>query len=189
MVASGVQTEANEARLRNRRAVRTEFRRRQNIYRSPRLPRPSLTRPTDSPSRIDSRALDAASVEARSVVKTRTTATPALRAPAPTPARAVTTAGEHEFSPLRRRYSRFPRRIQLLPARRRRSRLRRAEPTISRTSPPKRRSRYLAQLSRRPITATASSRCRRRPPSTAVPAPLRPHAQTVPSRLCRRRRR
>jgi len=41
---------------------------------------------------------------------------------------AVTTAGEHEFSPLRRRYSRFPRRIQLLPARRRRSRLRRAEP-------------------------------------------------------------
>jgi len=34
-----------------------------------------------------------------------------------------------------------------------------------------------------PITGTASSRCRRRPPSTAVPE-IRPQAQTVPSRLC-----
>jgi len=39
-----------------------------------------------------------------------------------------------------------------------------------------------------PITATASSRCRRRPPSTAVPE-IRPQAQTVPSRLCRWHRR
>jgi len=40
-----------------------------------------------------------------------------------------------------------------------------------------------------PITATASSRCRRRPPSTAVPREIRPQAQTVPSRLCRWHRR
>jgi len=77
------------------------------------------------------------------------TVTSASKSPAPTPATSQLPEMTSSLSRTRRRYSRFPRRIQLLPARRRRSRLRRAEPTISRTSPPKRRSRYLAQLSRR----------------------------------------
>jgi len=56
---------------------------------------------------------------------------------------------------------------------------------ISRTSPPKASiSLPRSAIETLPITATASSRCRRRPPSTAVPE-IRPQAQTVPSRLCR----
>jgi len=93
------------------------------------------------------------------------------------------------LSPLRRRYSRFPRRIQLLPARRRRSRLRRAEPLSAGHRRQKRRSRYLAQLSRRcqsrrqlRLDAVADHH---QPPCQEI----RPQAQTVPSRLCRWHRR
>jgi len=65
----------------------------------------------------------------RSVVRNThmATVTSASNAPAPTPAQ-LSQLPENTSSPLRRRYSRFPRRIQLFPARRRRSRLRRAEP-------------------------------------------------------------
>jgi len=60
---------------------------------------------------------------------------------------------------------------------------------ISGTSPPKASiSLPRSAIETLPITATASSRCRRRPPSTAVPK-IRPQAQTVPSRLCRWHRR
>jgi len=75
-------------------------------------------------------SLDAASVEALSVVRNThmATVTSASNAPAPTPAQLSQLPENTSSLPLRRRYSRFPRRIQLLPARRRRSRLRRAEP-------------------------------------------------------------
>jgi len=60
---------------------------------------------------------------------------------------------------------------------------------ISGTSPPKASiSLPRSAIETLPITATASSRCRRRPPSTAVKE-IRPEAQTVPSRLCRWHRR
>jgi len=98
------------------------------------------------------------------------TVTSASNAPAPTPAQlSQLPENTSSLSPLRRRYSRFPRRIQLFPARRRRSRLRRAEPLSAghrrQSVDPLPRS----AIETLPITATASSRCRRRPPSTAVP--------------------
>jgi len=103
---------------------------------------------------------------------------------------AVTTAGEHEFSlhyvedtaasPDESSYFRPVEDVLDFDGQNR---------AISRTSPPKASiSLPRSAIETLPITATASSRCRRRPPSTAVPE-IRPQAQTVPSRLCRWHRR
>jgi len=97
-------------------------------------------------------SLDAASVEGALVRNTHMATVTSASTRAGTDTRtAVTTAGEHEFS---LHYvedtAASPDESQLLPARRRRSRLRRAEPLSSAGHRrQKRRSRYLAQLSRR----------------------------------------
>jgi len=96
------------------------------------------------------------------------TVTSASNARAPTPAQLSQLPENTSSPPLRRRYSRFPRRIQLFPARRRRSRLRRAEPLSAGHRRQKRRS--ATSLSYRDANHGDSFvRCRRRPPSTAVP--------------------
>jgi len=105
------------------------------------------------------------------------TVTSASNAPAPTPHSCHNCRRTRVLSPLRRRYSRFPRRIQLLPARRTFStstgRIRYQRDIAAKASISLPRS----AIETLPITATASSRCRRRPPSTAVPE-IRPSSNS-----------
>jgi len=150
------------------------------------LPRPSLTRTSKQSFSNRWSSLDAASVEAlcgekhahgngdqrfqRAGTDTRT---------------AVTTAGEHEFLSTTSKIQPLPQTNPATSGPSKTFSTSTGRTAISRTSPPKRRSRYLAQLSRRcqsrrqlRLDAVADHH---QPPCQEI----RPQAQTVPSRLCR----
>jgi len=97
------------------------------------------------------------------------TVTSASNAPAPTPAQQCNCRRTRVLSPYVEDTPLPQTNPATLPARRRRSRLRRAELLSAGHRRQKRRSRHLAQaIETLPITATALPRCRRRPPSTAA---------------------